>query len=113
VPSPSSTELLKRALTVQPSQAKLATALGMNRSRLNRVFNGATLGISNCLKLATLIDELPHVVLRAWGYQAEAASIERAYVPPRLTVRQIEVAERFGKATPKRKRLVLAVLDDE
>lgn len=84
----------------------------MNRSRLNRVFNGARLGLSNCLKLAALVDELPHLVLRAWGYQVEAASIERAYAPPRLTGKQLEIAERFGKLSPKRKRTVIALLDE-
>lgn len=84
----------------------------MNRSRLNRVFNGARLGIPNCLRLAKLVDEAPHVVLRAWNYTVEADILLRAYGAPRLTGRQLDVAERFGGLSPKQRRALLAVLDE-
>lgn len=85
----------------------------MNRSRLNRVFNGARLGIPNCLRLAALVDEPPHVVLRAWHYTIEADILERVYVAPRFTRTQVDVAERYARATAKQRRIIRAVLDEE
>lgn len=111
--SPSSSDLLKRAIAVTGSQAALARAMGMNRSRLNRVINGMRFGISNCLKLAAVIDESPHVVLRAYGYAAEADILQQAYTAPRFTGKQVKVAELYGKATPTRKRWVMEFLTEE
>jgi plasmid maintenance system antidote protein VapI len=112
VSSPSRSDLLKRALAVTGSQAALARAMGMNRSRLNRVINSARFGFKNCLRLATVIDEYPHVVLRAYNYTSEADILQQAYTTPRFTVKQIEVAELYGKATPKQKRLTMDWLSE-
>jgi hypothetical protein len=111
-PSPSKSDLLERALALKGKQKDLAEAIGMDRSRLNRVIKRERFGISNCLKLATLIDELPHVVLRAFGYPNEADILQKVYTTPPFTQKQIKVAELYGKATPKQKRLAMDLLTE-
>jgi plasmid maintenance system antidote protein VapI len=114
-PSPSKSELLERALALyKGKQTELAEAIGMDRTRLNRVINGEDerLGITNCLKLATVVEEFPHVVLRAFDWTVEADLLQTAYTTPPFTQKQIKVAELYGKATTKQKRLALDVLTD-
>jgi transcriptional regulator with XRE-family HTH domain len=113
VPSPSSSALLAKAQAAQPSQRLLAVALKMSRERLNRVIRGeGGLSVKNALRLAALLDESPLVVLRAFGYADEADLLAKAFDPPKFTRAQLEVAERFGKLSPKRKRTLLALLDE-
>jgi hypothetical protein len=116
-PSPSKSDLLERALALYKGKGKqklLAEAIGMDRSRLNHVIKGKDerLGVTNCLKLATVIDELPHVVLRAFEWTDEADILQRTYTTPPFTQKQIKVAELYGNATPKQKRLAMEVLTD-
>jgi transcriptional regulator with XRE-family HTH domain len=112
--SSSSTALLAKALAAQPSQRQLAAALKMSRERLNRVIRGeGGLSVKNVLRLAVLLDEAPIVALRAFGYADEADMLATVYGPPKLTRAQLDIAERFGKATAKQRRIVRAVLDDE
>jgi hypothetical protein len=113
-PAPSKTDLLERALALKSKQKVLAEAIGMDRTRLNRVINGEDerLGITNCLKLATLLEELPHVVLRAFDWTDEADILQRAYTTPPFTQKQIKVAELYGKATTKQKRLAMDLLTE-
>jgi transcriptional regulator with XRE-family HTH domain len=111
--SSSSTALLARALAAQPSQRQFAVALGMSRERLNRVIRGeGGLSVKNVLRLAVLLDESPLVALRAFGYADEADLLAAVYGPPKLTRAQLDIAERFGKLSPKRKRTVVALLDE-
>jgi transcriptional regulator with XRE-family HTH domain len=112
--SSSSTALLAKALAAQPSQRQFAVALGMSRERLNRVIRGeGGLSVKNVLRLAVLLDESPLVALRGFGYTDEADLLAAVYGPPKLTRAQLEIAERYGKATAKQRRIVRAVLDDE
>lgn len=85
----------------------------MSRERLNRVIRGAGLSVKNVLRLAVLLDESPLVALRAFGYTDEADLLAAVYGPPKLTRAQLEVAERYGKATTKQRKIVRAVLDDD
>lgn len=113
-PSPSKSDLLERALALNKGkQTLLAKAMGMNRTRLNRVINRERFGFKNCLKLARVIDELPHVVLRAFGYPVEADILQATYTEPRFKQNQIKVAELYGKASPERKRMVMLLLNEE
>jgi transcriptional regulator with XRE-family HTH domain len=113
VPSPSSSSLLAKAQAAQPSQRQLAAALKMSRERLNRVIRGeGGLSVKNVLRLAVLLDESPLVALRAFGYTDEADLLAAVYGPPKLTRAQLDIAERFGKLSPKRKRTVIALLDE-
>jgi len=114
-PSLSKSDLLERALALNKGkQTELAEAIGMDRSRLNHVIKGEDerLGITNCLKLATLLDELPHVVLRAFDWTDEADILQRTYATPPFTQKQIKIAELYGKATPKQKRLAMDLLTE-
>jgi plasmid maintenance system antidote protein VapI len=114
-PAPSRSDLLERALALNKgTQTELAEAIGMDRSRLNRVIKGEDerLGITNCLKLATLLDELPHVVLRAFDWTDEADILQRAYTTPPFTLKQIKIAELYGKANTKQRRLALDLLTE-
>lgn len=86
----------------------------MSRERLNRVIRGeGGLSIKNVLRLAVLLDEAPIVALRAFGYSDEADLLAAVYGPPPLTRAQLEIAERYGKATTKQRRIVRAVLADD
>ena len=120
-PSPSKSDLLERGLalykgnqTDKGNQTELAKAIGMDRARLNHVIKGKNerLGITNCLKLATLLDELPHVVLRAFDWTDEADILQAVYTEPRFTQKQLKIAELYGKATPKQKRLAMDLLTE-
>jgi transcriptional regulator with XRE-family HTH domain len=113
-PSPSKSDLLERGLALKGTQQDLAEAIGMDRSRLNHVIKGEDerLGVTNCLKLATVIDELPHVVLRAFDWTEEADILQKTYTTPPFTQKQIKVAELYGKATAKQKRLAMDLLTE-
>ena len=116
-PSPSKSDLLARALalTDKRTQKALAKAIGMDRTRLNKVIkrkDDERLGITNCLKLAALIDEPPHVVLRVFDWSIEADILQATYTEPRLKRDQLKVAELYGKATPKNRRLAMDLLTE-
>jgi plasmid maintenance system antidote protein VapI len=116
-PSPTKSDLLERALALHKGKGKqkvLAQAIGMDRSRLNHVIQGEDerLGVTNCLKLAMVIDELPHVVLRAFDWTDEADILLAAYTEPRFTQKQIKIAELYGTATPKQRRLAMDLLTE-
>jgi hypothetical protein len=111
-PSQSKPDLLERALALKGTQTDLAEAMGMDRSRLNRVIKRERFGIANCLKLAAVIDELPHVVLRAFGYAVEADILQEAYTEPRFRQTQVKVAELYANASPERKRMVMVLLTE-
>jgi transcriptional regulator with XRE-family HTH domain len=114
VSSSSSSALLARALAAQPSQRQLAAALRMSRERLNRVIRGeGGLSVKNALRLAVLLDEDPTVALRAFGYTDEADMLAKVYGPQQLTRAQLDVADRYGKATAKQKRLIRAILTED
>lgn len=85
----------------------------MSRERLNRVIRGeGGLSVKNVLRLAVLLDEDPTIALRAFGYTDEADMLATVYGRPKLTRAQLDVAERFAKLSPKRKRTVKALLDE-
>jgi len=61
--------LLQRGLARAGSQAELARRVNLKPSHISRALDGLTsLGPEPCVLLADLIDELPSVVLRAFGH---------------------------------------------
>jgi hypothetical protein len=109
--------LILRALALAPTQAAVANRLQMTTSRLSRVKKNGRLGIANCLRLADMLGEDPSTVLRTYGYETEAAILDRAY--PRRGSRpqgNASMLADVAKLTPARLRLVrelIAALSSE
>jgi hypothetical protein len=76
---PTSADLIRRALTLIPTQRALGKRLKISKARISRVVHGARLGIPNCLCLADLLDEDPAVVLRAYGYVRHGEILDRLH----------------------------------
>ncbi len=109
--APSPKDLIERALALVPSQRVLGLRLQMSKTRANRIAHGERLSVTNCLRLADLLNESPSVVLRAYRYHAEADILERAYrargrVPRKLA----EIHEALDQLEPEDARLFGAVL---
>jgi hypothetical protein len=109
--------LILRALALAPTQAAVAEILGMTTSRLSRVKKHGRLGMASCMRLADVLGEDPAAVLRTYGYETEAAILERAY-PKRGRRPQgnASMLADVAKLTPARLRLVrelIAALSDE
>lgn len=99
--------LLLRVLTKFRTQGGAAAHLGMTASRFTRVKNGGRLSVENCLRLADALGEDPAVVLRAYGYKAEAAILDRAYpARGRRPQGDVSMLTDLGKLSPERLRLV-------
>jgi hypothetical protein len=102
-----SNHLILRALALVPTQRALADRLQMTTSRLSRVKNHGRLGMANCLRLADMLGEDPATVLRAYGYDTEAAILDRAYPKRgRRPEGNVSMLADVAKLTPARLRLV-------
>jgi hypothetical protein len=66
-------------LALVSSQKALGMRLEMSKARISRVVHGARLSVTNCLRLADLLNEPPAVVLRAYRYVLQAELMDRAY----------------------------------
>jgi hypothetical protein len=112
-----SNRLLLRVLTKFPTQGEAAAHLDMTASRFSRVKNGGRLSVENCLRLADVLGEDPAVALRAYGYEEEAAILDRAYPRRgRRTQGDVSLLTDVGKLPPERLRLVrelIAALSSE
>jgi hypothetical protein len=102
-----SNHLLLRVLTKFRTQREAAEHLDMTASRFTRVKNGGRLSVESCLRLADALGEDPAVALRAYGYEEEAAILDRAYPSRgRRTQGDVSLLTEVGKLPPERLRLV-------
>jgi len=77
--NPTSADLIRRALTLVPTQRALGKRLEISKARISRIVHGARLGVPNCLSLADLLKEDPAVVLRAYGYTRLGDILDRLH----------------------------------
>jgi hypothetical protein len=101
-------QLLRLLLTKFRTQRKAAAHLGMTASRFTRWMNGDRLSVESCLRLADALGGDPAVVLRVYGYEDEAAILDRQY-PARRGRRpqgDMSLLAEFAKLTPEHARLV-------
>jgi hypothetical protein len=109
--APSPKDLVERALALVPSQKALGLRLQMSKARLNKIVHGERLSVTNCLRLAELLNESPSDVLRAYQYVAEAEILERVYdARTRLPRRTAEVVDALKRLEPEDRRALSAVI---
>jgi hypothetical protein len=108
-----SNHLLLRVLGKFRTQGEAAAHIGMTASRFTRVKTGGRLSVESCLRLADVLGDDPAVVLRAYGYEDEAAILDRAY-PGRGRRPQgdVSLSRKVAKLTPGRRRLVEQLVDE-
>jgi hypothetical protein len=78
--TPTSADLINRALQRTLRQKELGNRLQLSRSRVSRIVAGEPLGFLRCLMLADLLDEDPAVVMNAYGYVRLVELLQRLYV---------------------------------
>jgi transcriptional regulator with XRE-family HTH domain len=97
--TPTTANLIKRAMALVPTQKALARRLRLSKGRISRIVHGGRLGFERCLRLADLIHEDPAVVLQAYRYPELSEILQSLYVTrgcvPRERARVHEALDRL------------------
>jgi transcriptional regulator with XRE-family HTH domain len=78
--TPTSAQLIERALQRTLRQKELANRLQVDKSYVSRVVAGKRLGFEKCLMLAELLGEDPAVVMNAYGHVRLVKLLQTLYV---------------------------------